>query len=106
LDEPTTALDSKAQNMLRFILRSLKGRTTIVLSDTQIDFALTIADQILLLEHGKVVFQGDPRDLFSRLREFSAILPVEAWLQAQSYLTPPAKAPRRQRLVLNALGLE
>ncbi|MCX6142202.1 MAG: ABC transporter ATP-binding protein [Ignavibacteriales bacterium] len=41
LDEPTTALDSNAQDKLRFILRSLRGRTTVLLTDTQIDFALS-----------------------------------------------------------------
>jgi energy-coupling factor transport system ATP-binding protein len=52
LDEPTTALDSNAQDKLRLILRSLQGKTTVLITDTQIDFALSIADEILLLDHG------------------------------------------------------
>jgi energy-coupling factor transport system ATP-binding protein len=106
LDEPTSALDSKAQDRLRFILRSLHGKTTVLISDTQIDFAAAVADQILLLDHGKVVFRGDPRTLFSQLHKFSALLPVEGWLQAQPYLSSDAKSSGHRQLVTKLLGLE
>jgi energy-coupling factor transport system ATP-binding protein len=106
LDEPTTALDSKAQDKLRFILRSLRGSTTVLVSDTQIDFAATIADQVLLLDRGKVVFRGDPKALFSKLDGFSGLLPVEGWLQVQPYLSSPAKTSAHRQLILNILGLE
>jgi energy-coupling factor transport system ATP-binding protein len=106
LDEPTTALDSNAQDKLRFILRSLRGRTTVLLTDTQIDFALAVADQIVLLDHGTIIFQGDSRNLLSQLHRFSSTLPVEGWLQAQSVLTSLDAPSGHRKLIATALGLE
>ena len=106
LDEPTTALDSNAQDRLRLILRSLHGRTTVLLTDTQIDFALPIADQILLIDHGTIIFQGDPRTLFSQARDFSSILPMEGWLQAQSFLSSIEQSSGHWQLVSKTLGLK
>jgi energy-coupling factor transport system ATP-binding protein len=106
LDEPTTALDSNAQDKLRFILRSLRGKTTVLLTDTQIDFALAVADQILLLDHGAIIFQGNSRTLLSQLHSFSSKLPVEGWLQAQSLLTSQDASSGHRLLVAKALGLE
>jgi energy-coupling factor transporter ATP-binding protein EcfA2 len=106
LDEPTSALDSNAQDKLRAILRSLHGTTTVMMSDTQIDFALAIADQILLIDHGTIVFAGSPSTLLSRAREYSSIIPVESWLATQSFLTSLQTTSGHQKLVSKALGLQ
>ena len=106
LDEPTTALDSNAQDKLRLILRSLRGTTTVLLTDTQIDFALSIADQIIVLDHGTFVFQGEPRTLLSQIHNFSSTLPVERWLQAESFLSPHKQLSRHWPLIAKALSLE
>lgn len=106
LDEPTTALDSNGQDKLRLILRSLRGRTTVVLTDTQIDFALAIADQILLLDHGTIIFQGDPTTMLLQLHDFSSTFPVEGWLKVQSFFSSPGNSPRHRQLVAKALGVE
>jgi len=104
LDEPTTALDSDAQDKLRLILRSLRGGTTVVITDTQIDFALSIADQILLLDHGTIIFRGDARTLLSQVRDFSSTVPVEAWLNVELALDSLAKTSGHRQLVEKALG--
>ena len=106
LDEPTTALDSNAVEKLRLILRSLRGKTTVLLTDTQIDFALAVADQILLLDHGTIIFQGNSGTLLSQLHSFSSTLPVEGWLRAQSFLTSQDAPSGHRLLVAKALGLE
>jgi energy-coupling factor transport system ATP-binding protein len=106
LDEPTTALDSNAQDKLRLILRSLRGRTTVLLTDTQIDFALSIADQILLLDNGTIIFRGDPRTLLSQIHNFSSTLPIESWLQAQSFLSSHEKLSRHRPMIAKALSLK
>ena len=106
LDEPTTALDSKAQDKLRFILRSVRGKTTVLLTDTQIDFALAVADQIILLDHGTIIFNGNPRALLSQLHSFSSTLPVEGWLQAQSFLASLDASSGHRQLLATALGIE
>jgi energy-coupling factor transporter ATP-binding protein EcfA2 len=103
LDEPTTALDSQAQDKLRIILRSLHGKTTVVVTDTQIDFVLSIADQIVLLDRGTIISRGEPRILLSQIHRFSSTLPVQGWLQAQSALDSLTTSSRHQRLIAKAL---
>jgi energy-coupling factor transporter ATP-binding protein EcfA2 len=106
LDEPTTALDSNAQDKLRSILRSLRGKTTILLTDTQIDFALAVADQILVLDHGALIFQGNPRTLLAQLDSFSSILPVEGWLQTESFAKPTNTTSGHRQLIAKVLGVQ
>lgn len=65
LDEPAVSLDSNAQDRLRRILRSMKGTTTIILTDTRLDFPLAVCDQIVALEHGEVIYNGTPGSLFT-----------------------------------------
>ena len=105
LDEPTTALDSSAQDKLRLILRSLRGRTTVVLTDTQLDVALAVANQIVLLDQGAIIFQGDPTTLLSQLSKFSSTLPVEHWLKAESLFSSSKSSFGHRRLVAKALGV-
>ncbi len=83
LDEPTTAMDLSAQEKLSRILRRMKQRTTIVLTDTQLDFALGICDHIVVLEQGSILFDGGPAAFFRRLDEFRNSLPLENWLPLQ-----------------------
>jgi energy-coupling factor transport system ATP-binding protein len=80
LDEPTTAMDLAAQEKLRGILRGMKHTTTIILTDTQLDFALGICDQIAILEEGRILFDGSPGEFLRRLDEFRTQVPLESWL--------------------------
>lgn len=81
LDEPTTSLDTRAQEKLQSILRALSNKTTVLLSDTQLDFVLGVADQIAILDHGRILFYGEPLSLLESIGEFSSILPVDIWRQ-------------------------
>jgi ABC-type multidrug transport system ATPase subunit len=73
-------MDLAAQEKLRGILRGMKQSTTIVLTDTQLDFALGVCDQIVVLEQGKILFDGMPAGFLRRLDEFRTSLPLESWL--------------------------
>ncbi len=79
LDEPANALDSTSQHLLKSILRSRKGATTIILTDTSIDFALGLADLFVILAGGRVVFKGTSKDLFPALDSLQDILPLDYW---------------------------
>ena len=107
LDEPTTAMDLAAQEKLRGILRGMKKSTTIVLTDTQVDFALGICDQIVVLEQGKVLFDGTPAAFLRRLDEFRASLSLERWLPLKHHILRLLDQPSRlgSRLALT-LGLK
>lgn len=107
LDEPTTAMDLSAQEKLSGILRGMKGHTTIVMTDTQLDFALGICDRILVLERGEILFDGTPTAFFRRLDEFRSSLPLENWLPLKDRILTLLDEPSRfgSRLA-TALGIK
>lgn len=106
LDEPTTALDSGAVEKLHNIVHSLGGTTTVILTDTQIDLAMAVADTIIVLDQGSVVFRGDPILLMSRLHELAPLLPVNDWLRVRPFFGKFDKGSRHEVLVRGALRLK
>ena len=64
-DEPIAGLDPKGEKKIIEIIKKLKndGKTIIVISHTM-DFALEIADKILLIDQKTVTFVGRPYALF------------------------------------------
>ena len=77
LDEPCNSLDGNAQKRLTTIIRNLKGSTTTILADYQIEFAMSVADHFVVLNSGTIDFQGGRAELTKHLSDFSALLPVE-----------------------------
>lgn len=68
LDEPMSALDVRVASDLRRLLRTvLSDRTTILVTHDVVD-ALTLADRALVMNRGRIVEQGSPRDLIERPR--------------------------------------
>jgi molybdate transport system permease protein len=68
LDEPMSALDVRVASDLRRLLRTvLADRTTILVTHDVVD-ALTLADRALVMNRGRIVEQGSPRDLIERPR--------------------------------------
>jgi ABC-2 type transport system ATP-binding protein len=64
LDEPTTGLDPRARNDLWAVLDTLVGRGTTVLLTTQyLEEADRLADDIVVIDHGKIIARGDARSL-------------------------------------------
>lgn len=64
LDEPTTGLDPQARHMLWQKVRNLKSEgKTILLTTHYMDEAERLSDLIILVDHGKVIAKGSPREL-------------------------------------------
>jgi len=64
LDEPTTGLDPRARNELWAVLDTLVGQGTTVLLTTQyLEEAERLADDIVVVDHGRVIARGDAREL-------------------------------------------
>jgi len=64
LDEPTTGLDPRARNELWIVLDTLVGQgTTLLLTTQYLEEADRLADDILVVDHGKVIARGDARSL-------------------------------------------
>ena len=66
LDEPTTGLDPQVRHAMWEKLRDLRSKgMTIVLSTHYMDEAEKLCDRILIIDHGKILVEGTPRDLIS-----------------------------------------
>ena len=68
LDEPTTGLDPRARSELWAVLDNLVGRgTTLLLTTQYLEEAERLADDIIVIDHGRVIAQGDARELKRRV---------------------------------------
>src|SRR3954468_17967978 len=64
LDEPTTGLDPRARNELWAVLDRLVAHgATILLTTQYLDEADRLADDIVVVDHGRVIARGDSRSL-------------------------------------------
>ncbi|MCW2986953.1 MAG: ATP-binding cassette protein [Conexibacter sp.] len=64
LDEPTTGLDPRARNDLWDVLDELvAGGATILLTTQYLEEADRLADDIVVVDHGRVIARGDARSL-------------------------------------------
>jgi ABC-2 type transport system ATP-binding protein len=65
LDEPTSGLDPNQTRSVRDTLRGLGGRTTVLLSTHLMQEVKAMADQVLVIHQGRLVFDGAP-DAFEK----------------------------------------
>jgi ABC-2 type transport system ATP-binding protein len=68
LDEPTTGLDPRSRADLWDLLRRLvQDGTTVVLTTQYLEEADRLADEIVVLDHGRTVAKGSPAELKARI---------------------------------------
>ena len=68
LDEPTTGLDPRSRHTMWQIIRQLAAAgVTILLTTQYLDEADELADRIAVLDQGKIVAEGTPAELKSRI---------------------------------------
>ena len=68
LDEPTTGLDPQSRRQLWSLLEQFRQRGgTIVLTTHYMDEAETLCDRVGIVDHGKVIALGTPRELVATL---------------------------------------
>ncbi len=121
LDEPTTGLDPRSRHTMWDIVRGLVANGTTVLLTTQyLDEADQLADQIAVLDAGRIVADGTPDQLkrlvpgghirlrfanIAALDDASRLLPESARNDAALSLTVPSDGGvRTLRAVLDCLG--
>ena len=68
LDEPTTGLDPQSRRQLWTVVEGLKSEgRTILLTTHYMDEAERLCDNIAIIDHGKVIALGTPRELIASL---------------------------------------
>lgn len=86
LDEPTTGLDPQSRRALWDVIDGLKGkRRTVVLTTHYMEEAQVLCDQVIIMDHGRIVAKGTPAQLIAsigaeQIIEFASTpdLPAEA----------------------------
>lgn len=66
LDEPTLGLDVLARRELWGVIRSLRGRVTVVLTTHYLEEAEALSDRIGIMAHGRLCALGSPAELCAR----------------------------------------
>ena len=69
-DEPTSALDPELTGEVLKVIRSLaEQRTTMIIVTHEMAFARDVADQVIFMDGGVIVEQGDARQVIEHPRE-------------------------------------
>ena len=79
-DEPTSALDPELVSSVLQVMRALResGMTMVVVSH-ELQFARAAADRVVFMDHGAILDQGAPEQIFAnpehaRVRDFVATI--------------------------------
>jgi ABC-2 type transport system ATP-binding protein len=68
LDEPTTGLDPQSRRQLWDVLRRFRERGgTVLLTTHYMDEAQVLCDRVAIVDQGKVISEGTPKDLIASL---------------------------------------
>jgi ABC-2 type transport system ATP-binding protein len=99
LDEPTTGLDPASRRDLWTVIEGLKGRgRTVVLTTHYMEEAAVLCDDIVIVDHGKVVARGTPSELVHSLGgEHLVEFVAEPALTAEALAAVPGLSGQRRR---------
>ncbi len=71
LDEPTRGLDYTAKNQLSLLFKEWRNfGKGILLVTHDVEFAAGLADRVVIIEAGKIIFNGSPADAFTKFPAF------------------------------------
>ncbi|OYD26622.1 energy-coupling factor transport system ATP-binding protein [Mycoplasma testudineum] len=78
LDEPNVGLDPEGVTWLKQMIEQLKTmeKRRVIIVSHDIDFVLEVADEIKYLDNGRIVYEGNPFDLFNN-KELVSKLGIE-----------------------------
>lgn len=69
-DEPTSALDPELVNEVLQVIKNvaLEGMTMVVVTH-EMSFAKEVSDEVIFIDHGRIIEQGPPEQIFDNPRE-------------------------------------
>lgn len=75
LDEPCAGLDPRGREEILGLIKKLheEAGTTIVMVSHSMDDVASLAERVIVMNHGEVVMDGVPRDVFSRGEELRSM---------------------------------
>ncbi|MCI5620737.1 MAG: amino acid ABC transporter ATP-binding protein [Lachnospiraceae bacterium] len=69
-DEPTSALDPELTGEVLKVMRELADQnTTMIIVTHEMAFARDVANQVIFMDDGRILEQGDPREVFENPKE-------------------------------------
>ncbi len=74
LDEPTAGLDPRIAAEVRGLIRGMRGRQTVLVSSHNLAELETLCDEVVILDHGRLVQAGSMAQLTERSAEFRVTL--------------------------------
>ncbi len=100
LDEPTVGLDIESRSVVWGLLKELHSQgVTILLSSHYLEEVDSLADQIAIIDHGKVIAEGSPGKLKEKLGRARITLKVNEF-------SNPDEAERVKNYVLSVEGVK
>ena len=103
LDEPTTGLDPQSRRQTWEIVESLKARgRTVLLTTHYMEEAARLCDRVAVVDHGKVIALGTPRELIASLGAEHVIEFAVAGSNDQSFTRSLAALPSVEEVAHDA----
>ncbi len=98
MDEPTTGLDPNQIRQVRALIREIGRTKTILLSTHILQEVDAVADHVILIAGGRIVFDGSPAEMLaghSSIEEAFHVLTGEKTVEAEPASAPAEPAPEQ-----------
>lgn len=69
LDEPTVGLDPEQMVEMRELVRSLRGKHTVIFSSHILSEVSMLCDRVFIIDHGSIIYEGTPENLSNMILE-------------------------------------
>ncbi len=77
LDEPASGLDEAELEVFEELIVGLRASMSVLLVEHNMDFVMQLVDQLVVLNFGRVIAQGSPRDISTNADVLAAYLGID-----------------------------